>query len=195
MKKSILILIFTISYSIIYSQQKGTFKDPRDSKVYKIVKIGTQTWFAENLAYKSNDGCWAYDNNIIYVSKYGYLYAWESAKTVCPVGWHLPDDKEWTTLVNFLGGEEIAGGKMKKMTDWNCPLSGAVNENGFNTLPAGYRFNDGKFTQLGDVAYFWSETPDSGDNAWLRFILCTKSTIYRYANDSIFGLSVRCTKD
>jgi uncharacterized protein (TIGR02145 family) len=84
------------------AQVTGNFTDPRDGKTYKTVEIGTQTWMAENLAYKVEKGCWAYDNNQSNVKTYGYLYDWKIAKEVCPSGWHLPSDSEWTILSDYL---------------------------------------------------------------------------------------------
>ena len=86
-----------------YSQDKGNFNDERDGKEYKWVKIGDQIWMAENLAFKiDTGGCWAYDNNKNYVSTYGYLYNWWTAKAAAPSGWHLPSDDEWTHLEDYL---------------------------------------------------------------------------------------------
>ncbi len=99
------------------AQDQGTFKDPRDGKVYKTVVIGTQTWMAENLAFKAKGGCHAYgwdaDNKKANVAKYGYLYEWKMAKKACPPGWHLPTKEEWETLIVHLGGEQAAGSAMK----------------------------------------------------------------------------------
>ncbi len=132
MKTTLLILSFLICTTVNYAQQTGSFTDSRDGKVYKTVKIGTQTWMAENLAFKTESGCWAYDNDESNVAKYGRFYNWETSKKVCPAGWHLPSDKEWKTLTDFLGGENVAGGKMKSKTDWNDPNTGATNKSGFN---------------------------------------------------------------
>ena len=109
--------------------------DKRDGKTYKTVKIGTQEWMAENLAYKPSSGnYWAYDDDNSNVAKYGYLYDWETAKKVCPSGWHLPSDEEWTTLTDYLGGEDVAGTKMKSTSGWKEDGNG-TNESGFSALP------------------------------------------------------------
>ena len=86
------IVILNIAISST-GQVNGTFKDPRDGKIYKTLLIGTQTWMAENLAWKTESGCFAYDNNESNVKTYGYLYNWETATKACPSGWHLPSKK------------------------------------------------------------------------------------------------------
>jgi len=139
MKKKTLLLTIAF-FPIVLSlsaQEKGTFTDSRDGKTYKTVKIGTQTWTAENLAFKSNNGCWAYDDEVANAAIYGYLYNWETAKAACPKGWHLPSVEEWTILVNYLGGDSIAGGKLKAIgtTYWTAPNAGASNQSVFSALP------------------------------------------------------------
>jgi uncharacterized protein (TIGR02145 family) len=132
------------------AQMAGTFKDSRDGKTYKTVKIGTQTWMANNLAFKASSGCCAYDNNKNNVAIYGYLYNWETAKNVCPTGWHLPSDEEWTTLITNTGGVYTAGTKLKEagIKHWAEPNTGATNQSGFTALPGGGRQEDGQFTQI-----------------------------------------------
>jgi uncharacterized protein (TIGR02145 family) len=96
-----LILLFTLLPCIAF----GQLTDKRDGKTYKTVKIGNQVWMAENLAFKPSSGnYWAYDDDNSNVAKYGYLYDWETALDVCPAGWHLPSDKEWPVLTDYLGG-------------------------------------------------------------------------------------------
>ena len=90
----------TTNISIEGDEQLNQFIDKRDGKTYKTVEIGEQIWMAENLAYKANSGCWAYDNNKNLVSKYGYLYNWETAKNVCPDGWHLPYESDFEILMS-----------------------------------------------------------------------------------------------
>ena len=95
----------------------GTFTDSRDGKTYKYVTIGKQVWMAENLAYAPSSGnYWAYHNNSSNVAKYGYLYDWQTSKNVCPTGWHLPTDEEWQELIDFAGGKDDAGTKLKAKT-------------------------------------------------------------------------------
>jgi uncharacterized protein (TIGR02145 family) len=196
MKKAIFILVMAIISISNFAQQTGTFKDPRDGKVYKTVKIGSQTWMAENLAYKASSGCWAYKNDQSKVATYGYLYNWETAKNVAPAGWHLPSDAEWETLVNYLGGESVPGGKMKSTTGWNSPNTGATNESGFNALPAGYRSNDdGSFYYLGSSTYFWSSSPLESELAWARYLFCNYGGVHRRYSYRTYGCSVRLLKD
>ena len=193
-------LFATLSFfgivSTSFSQETRTFKDPRDGKVYKTVKIGSQTWFAENLTYKPSSGnYWAYDDNQSNVSKYGYLYDWETAKTVCPAGWHLPTDDEWKTLINYLGGEIVAGGKMKATTDWRYDAAGnATNESGFNALPAGIR-SDGAFKILTLGARFWSSTPADSTSAWSRILGYGYGRVIWFGQYRTDGYSVRCVKN
>ena len=200
MKKSILIISLLFCCLQSYSQQMGSFKDPRDGKSYKTVKIGKQTWFAENLAYKAKKGCWSYDNKISNVSIYGYLYSWETAKNVCPPGWYLPSDNQWDTLVNYLGGENVAGGKMKAISGWKSPIIDANNASSFNALPAGYRTESdydkhGYYQYSGTTALFWSGSKDDYDNAWGRYLYFNNSAIGRGNDPTDEGYSVRCIKE
>ncbi|WP_113922434.1 fibrobacter succinogenes major paralogous domain-containing protein [Cognataquiflexum aquatile] len=129
-----------------------TFSDPRDGQVYKIVKIGDQVWFAENLNYNA-EGSWCYDSDSENCEIYGRLYSWEVGLTACPEGWHLPSEDEWNNLIEFLGGYEIAGGKMKAISGWDEPNIGATNESGFSALPGG-----GSNVLTGGAGLWWSST-------------------------------------
>ncbi len=132
--------------------------DTRDGKIYKTIKIGEQWLMAENLAYKPDQGnFWAYDNDSSNVSKYGYLYDWETAKNVAPKGWHLPTELDWKTLRKSLGGKrdivKCLGGTMEKV--YKQMVVGGC---GFNALMAGIRTGDGRFRCLGGRADFWSSS-------------------------------------
>jgi len=174
----------------------NTFTDARDGKKYKTVKIGTQTWMEENLAYKASGGCWVYNNDENNANIYGYLYDWKTAKSICPAGWHLPSDAEWSTLAEYLGGTDVAGGKMKKKgtTYWQIPNSGATNESGFTALPAGY-YHSGLSEGLGVGANFWSATESDATNAWLRCLNWGNIYLSGVKDSKTLGLSVRCIKD
>lgn len=119
--------------------ENGVWKDSRDGKTYKTVKIGKQIWMAENFAFKAGIGCFEYDNKVITGAKYGYLYDWDTAKRICPIGWHLPSDKEWNILINILGDKP--GKKMKSIVGW-ATIKGkngnGTNSSGFNALPGGH---------------------------------------------------------
>ena len=196
MKKLVLTLAIVVYCVASFSQQTGTYKDTRDGKVYKTVKIGTQTWFAENLAFKPTKGnYWAYDNDAANVVKSGYLYDWEAAKNVCPSGWHLPSDAEWTLLTSFLGGPKIAGGKLKSKNGWKSPNIDATNSSGFSALPAGYRTSAGSIDYVGSSGYFWSSTADATVNAWERDLYYNDGEAGRYSSKRTDGYSVRCIKN
>ena len=115
---------------------------------------------------------------------------------VCPTGWHLPSDAEWTELVDYLGGETIAAGKLKESGNmhWNSPNIGATNETGFTALPGGYRFY-GEFYDIGGYANFWTAMESSGTSAWTRFFYYDSAGLQRNATEKRGGLSVRCVRD
>lgn len=183
----------TIAFYIIAmtsaAQITGTFTDSRDDKTYKTVKIGTQTWMAENLAHEASSGFWKRGNE--------YVYNWETAKTVCPSGWHLPTDAEWTTLIRYLGGESVAGGKLKETdtTHWQSPNTGATNETGFTAIPSGYRLSSGSFYQTKEFGDWWTSTEHSTTKAYNRTMRYDSSNVYRYDNTKNCGFSVRCLQD
>jgi len=178
----------------LIGQQTGTFKDTRDGKEYKTVVIGTQTWFAENLAYKPNGGgYWAYNDDQNQVAIYGYLYNFKTASESCPVGWHLPGVGNWVTLYNFLIWD-LVGAKVKEtgLTHWLSPNTGANNSSGFTALPGGWKV--GKFRELGLAAYWWAKA--GGDSTYGVGVSST-STRPEFESDwdKEWGVSVRCIMD
>jgi uncharacterized protein (TIGR02145 family) len=186
------------------------FTDSRDNKKYKTVVIGTQTWMAENLNNNAtNSKCFSgLQTNC---DKYGRLYDWATAmafnatcntssgctvsvnhRGICPSGWHIPSDAEWTQLVNFVGGSS-AGAKLKaKSNDWT-PNDGTDNY-GFSALTGNYLNAAGNFSSITPVAYWWSSTENSSTKVWPREILST-SSIMRVVEDKTYFLSVRCVKN
>lgn len=205
MKTKLLVFIFSLYFCCLSAQEISIFKDPRDGKDYKTVTIGNQTWFAENLAYKSPNGWTEYENIAENAVKYGYLYNWETATKVCPLGWHLPSDSEWQTLELSMGlppaeientnhrGENIAL-KLKSQTDWYSRGNGN-NSSGFNAIPGGAcLFYDDSFHFLGEYAYFWSDTPE-GVDAWVRVLKYDDTFIERAVFSQKNKLSIRCIKD
>ena len=117
---------------------------------------------------------------------------------LAPAGWHVPTDAEWTTLTDFLGGEAVAGTKMKATTKWTF-YSGVVNTNssGLSVLPAGYRGRNGTFVAIGTYGYFWTST-DASDyisSAWARPLSASNSEVSRNYGNKANGFSVRCVKD
>jgi len=196
-----------------------------DGNIYHVIEIGTQHWFMENLKvthYRNGDAIpmvtadiqWKtlttgafchYDNNPSNTTLYGELYnlyAITDARNICPQGWHIPADTEWTTLCEFLGGKSIAGGKMKSTGTieqdnglWYSPNTGATNSSGFTALPGGYRINYGNFYSLGNVAYFWSSTDTLSLNSWNYILDANNENLNRNFNLKTNGFSVRCCKD
>lgn len=131
---------------------------------------------------------------------YGLLYNWYAVNTgkLAPTGWHVPTDAEWTTLSTYLGGEEVAGGKMKTTgtCNWIAPNEGATNESGFSGLPGGSRYyQDGTFFNIGLYSFWWSSTEYSTNFAWFRRLTYDLTTVYRNFLYKRFGYSVRCLRD
>ena len=142
---------------------------------------------------------------------YGVLYNWHAAMNgaassttnpsgvqgVCPDGWHLPSDAEWTELTDYLGGTSDAGGKLKETgtTHWSSPNTGATNETGFTALPGGNRYYDGSFDGIGSNGYWWSATEGDAADAWYRFMIFINSNVYRDYYFKELGFSVRCVRD
>ena len=197
----------------------GTVTDI-DGNVYQTVKIGDQWWMAENLKvthYRNgaaiplvtSDDDWynlltgarcAYDNDQSEVATYGYLYNWyavNDSRNIAPTGWHVPTDAEWSTLVTYLGGDNVAGEKMKEIgtNHWLSPITGATNESGFAALPGGYRNSNGSFRPLGYGATFWSSTEYDSDTAWYRRLHYTAASVNRTNNNKRDGFSVRLVRD
>ncbi len=177
--------------------ETGTLTDPRDAQIYNTVKIGNQWWMAENLNYDAGSGSWCYNDNSSNCATYGRLYNWEKALTVAPAGWHLPTDDEWITLTDYLGGVNVAGGKMKETgtAHWNSVNEGATNLSGFTALAGGYRHNNGSFLDMGIDAFFWSATEYDSQDAWIRCLYYYTAVAYRSSSYKTYGYSVRCVKD
>jgi uncharacterized protein (TIGR02145 family) len=208
-------------------KETGTATD-FDGNVYKTIKIGTQWWMAENLKTTHyNDGtpipevteylawrysttpgyCWFDNDSVTNKNLYGALYNWYAVNTgkLAPTGWHVPTDLEWWTLINYLGGWEVAGGKMKSVGTieagtglWYAPNTGATNESGFSAIPAGTREEGGSF--IDDKGYggdWWTATDTDSTGAFD----CVITYMYAAAGCGLdamvksCGFSVRCVKN
>ena len=211
--KALVIGIFVVISFYAYSQSSS-------------IKIGNQTWKAENLnvnAFINGDvikeaktnrkwkklgrkgkPAWCYyenktSNGVIYGRLYNW-YAVNDPRGLAPCGWHIPSDQDWIELTEYLGGEDIAGEKMKAAKGWKSHInnfSNGNNSSGFGGLPGGYRFSNGTFFYAGSFGYWWSSTQDNTDveNSIYRDQSYNKSNVGRDTNDKKNGLSVRCIKD
>lgn len=218
--------------------QTGTVIDVEGNS-YQTIGIGCQVWMAENLkttkytdgtsiSEVADNGAWStlttpaycvYNNNLNNKAIYGLIYNWHALdaaangkRNVCPTGWHVPSDEEWTTLISYLGeivsgswsmttsatGAGIAGTKLKEKgtTHWISPNSG-TNETGFGALPGGYRFSDGFFTKIGNIGMWWSSTKlNYGDmDAYSNEIYNDNTILAKGTWSRSSGASVRCVKD
>ena len=192
---------------------------------YQTVYIGTQHWMAENLKnskysdgtkiphvtnkFYLYEGAWAYYNdNDTYNEKYGKLYNWYAVspttngnKNICPTGWHVPTDAEWTVVTDYLGGKSVAGGKMKQVgtTSWDSPNTEATNMSLFTGLPGGYRDRYGyqghKGIYIGVASYWWSSSEYDKSNAWYRYLTTSSGDAFSSKSDKDYGFSVRCLRD
>jgi len=180
----------------------GTFTDPRDGRVYKTVKIGEQIWMAENLNYDAPSSRF-YKNNESNGEKYGRLYNWETAMTVSPPGWHLPSRDEWQTLVDFVGGEEIAGKMLKAKSGW-AKSGWTKNGNGtddfdFSALPGGYGNGGGSglfsFSIVGYDGCWWSASEYNSGYAYRSRIYNNVDYLSWRDESKDYLFSVRCVQD
>jgi len=148
-----------------FAKISGTFTDSRNGRKYRTVKIGGKTWMAENVNYQPKSGnSWCYENEDSNCKKYGRLYDWNTAKTVCPAGWHLPSREEWNELVTASGGN-VAGKALKSTYGWNGNGNG-TDEFGFSALPGGSRRSGGNFNSAGyDGGHWWTATEGGGGHA------------------------------
>ena len=190
-----------------------------EGNIYNTVTIGTQVWMVENLkTTKYNDGtaipnitdnstwaalttgayCWN-NNDINFKVIYGALYNWFAVNTgkLCPASWHIPTDSEWTTLINYLGGESLAGGKLKEagIAHWQNPNKGATNETGFTALPGGSRYYAGAFSFSGSGGCWWSSTAYSSVYAFYLTLNSDFTSADFLFQSKYYGFSIRCIKD
>ena len=189
-----------VSSSSVAAVNSNSFRDSRDGQTYRIVKIGTQTWMAENLNYETANS-YCYDDVSSNCSKYGRLYTWAAATAACPSGWHLPTKTEFETLLTVVGGSSptvgcssTAGAKLKSTSGWNNSGNGS-DAYSFSALPAGRRGSvtySGDFFYLGESADFWSADDDGGymSLGYRDDGACVWRGAYNY-----FAYSVRCLKD
>ena len=192
MYKYLLIAIAASAFGA-YAQNAGTFKDSRDGKTYKTVKVGGKTWMAENLNYAA-DSSKCYGDNAGNCEKYGRLYNWASAMKACPAGYRLPSDGEWTALTNAAGGGSAAGKKLKSASGWNGGGNG-TNDYGWSALPGGYGYSDGGFSDAGFSGYWWSATESGALYAWYRNMGYFNGNVEKNDNDEAGLFSVRCVQN
>jgi uncharacterized protein (TIGR02145 family) len=187
---------------------------PHEGYYYSTVLIGDQCWFSENCRYlpevsPPSEGnatdpyyyVYDYQGSDVTAAQattnyatYGVLYNWPAVMTegICPSGWHIPSDGEFTELTDFLGGESVAGGKMKSTYGWDNEGNGS-NSSGFNGLPGGYRYSGG-FSSDGSDGYWWSAS-ESGSYSWIRTLYFYIDDVYRYNFNRKYGFSARCVRD
>jgi uncharacterized protein (TIGR02145 family) len=208
-------IFIATAFTQSFAQEKGSFTDARDKKAYKIVKIGSQTWMAENLDYHGEDGflglCYGdWPKEKIRkpenCKKYGRLYDWKEAMTACPAGWHLPTKDEWQKLLDFAGGESPNAPKCKykeddKIDDRGRTIIGkeydkcTTDEYGFAALPGGFGYPGGYFDDVGYYGFWWSASEvDSGYAYYRRMYDNIEYANWNYYDKS-FLFSVRCLQD
>ena len=183
--------------TLTYAQETGSFTDDRDGKEYKTVKIGEQWWMSENLAFEVSNGSMTYTGIEDYVKTHGYLYNWKTAMKVCPEGWHLPSYSEWQILSNYLGGDAVAGGKMKETgtAHWKSPNAGATNSSGFSALSSGRSDDNEHKAWIGFITFFWTSEDEGEEDGICMALYSAKEELTLYGVKKNEGYSVRCIKD
>ena len=194
------------------------FTDSRNGQVYNTVQIGGQCWMAENLNIgtminssidPTNNGeieKYCYDDDPSNCVEYGGLYKWdemmeystmEASQGICPMGWYIPKDEDLATLSEFLGGDFVAGGKMKESgtVHWNPPNTGATNSSGFTSLPGGHIISSGYFYYLSESCRFWSSSETSSTYALYGNLVYDHTNFYQASYNKTHGYSVRCIRE
>jgi uncharacterized protein (TIGR02145 family) len=211
-----LAIAFTHSHSSDGNSAIGSFTDARDGKNYKTVKIGEQTWMAENLNYKAN-GSLCYNHNESYCEKYGRLYNWDEAMKVCPDEWHLPTSSDWYNLTQIAGDRYIAYSKLRARSDWTDSIRyKATDDFSFSALPGGFRCADssyvksvgGRFINIGNNGVWWSATVNKYGIPLYRYmsqlttafsegyqLMSPNDNINEISFHKSMRFSVRCVKD
>jgi uncharacterized protein (TIGR02145 family) len=190
-----------------------------DGNVYQTIRVGTQIWMKDNLKvskYRNGNSIstghtasqWSnltsgaythYNNDLANNSIFGKLYNWYAitdTRGLCPAGWHVPTDPEWSTLENFLGGYLVAGGKLKSTSPlWNSPNTGATDIVGFSGIPGGAVSETSSYFDLYYGSYWWSSSAYSQTLGWFHFSHTSNTASNRNGLSQKCGLSVRCIKD
>jgi len=199
-----------VQRELVIIKKYNKFTDSRDGKTYKTIEIGGQTWMSQNLDYdipkNDEDGC--YGNKNENCAEYGRLYTWEAAKKACPANFHLPNEKDWTTLTDYVGGLKTAGTKLKSSVGWKDykNISKSTDEFGFSALPGGFYVVDqdgeGESTFRGADEYtvWWSSTPTDINScgslcAWRRLIQYQTEDMTKDEAFRMNKYSVRCVQN
>ncbi len=157
-----------------------------------------QTWSGRTNGART---VYAHDNNNL--TSYGYLYNWYAAsdsRRICPTGWHVSTDSEWTNLTTYLGGESVAGDKLKELGTiyWSSTTGSGTNESGFSARGGGARSgssNDGLFDNLRFLGVFWTATEANSTLSWRRILQANQVNALRTGTEKYRGFSIRCLKD
>ena len=216
---------YSITWNVLeeFDELRGDkikFQVRADGDDLETVIIGTQEWTVKNLdvsTYRNGDvipevkdpkkwanlktGAWCYYNNDpengkLYCKLYNW-YAVNDPRGLAPEGFHIPSDKEWSTLITFLAGEAVAGGKMKSTGTslWYSPNTDATNSSGFTGLPGAYRNVNGTFSNIGNLGFWWSSSENDATVAWTRYLNHSFGIAVRNGYGKGNGFSVRCLRD
>jgi len=186
----------------------GSLTDVRDGQIYTTVKIDNDWWMAENMNFADSGSVYYDDDSVTHAGTYGRLYTWEAmmngdtssvlvpsgVQGVCPAGWHIPSEAEWTALISYLGGTGVAGNAMKEAgtTHWTQTTASVTNSSGFTALPAGIVSNTMASTNIKHFAYFWSATEVNATKAKLWILVNNAGTVTADEISKDNHISVRC---
>jgi uncharacterized protein (TIGR02145 family) len=224
-KKCGQLVVLLTALAVTHSRSAAQGVTDADGNVYDSLAVGSQVWLKQNLRtthYNNGDPiphvtgnaawaatrapayCWYNDDSTAYAPVYGALYNWYAVdpasnghRDPCPPGWHVPSTAEWSALTTFLGGESVAGGKLKEAgtAHWSAPNTGATNESGFTGLPGGYRgYVDGSFKFVGTFAHWWSTTEGDSSLAWGRGLFYLDASMDNSTSVKRNGFCLRCVK-